>query len=99
MNLHIIMLKTESGETPSIVFFIDDNSSLCIGNGMPVVRETGNCWYIDDPPKGLPVRYRKAEEYRLITNHFGVYMFGSDAYELITAWNRALCVQGVRHDR
>ena len=91
MKLHMIILKTESGKTPSMVSCMDSDSSHRIGDGISVVRETGNCWYIDDPPKGLPVRYRKAEEYRLITNHFGVYMFGSDAFELIKAWNHALC--------
>lgn len=91
MKLHIIMLFTDRNATPEIRSYMDVSAPHRVASAQLISRETGNCWYIDKPPKGLPVRYRKADEYTLISNHFGVYMFGSNSGQLIVAWNQALC--------
>ncbi len=91
MKLHIIMLSTDRSAAPELRSYIDCERPHRMTGAQRISRETGNCWYIDTPPKGLPERYRKAEEYTLISNQSGVYMFGSDPGQLVAAWNLALC--------
>lgn len=85
MELFIIMLFTAEGAVPQRVCYTGRE------NGFAVLRETPNCWYLDDPPKGMPERYRKADEYLLQNNKFGIYIFGRDRFKLIDEWNHATC--------
>ncbi|MBQ9360681.1 MAG: hypothetical protein IJT96_06565 [Lachnospiraceae bacterium] len=84
------MLKTESGNIPALEAYIDRKGGH---DGFDISYETKNCQYIENPPSGLPTRYRKTEDYKLISNKTGVYMFGNDASQLMTAWNEVMCVQ------
>lgn len=86
-RLYVIMLHTADGSTPQRVCYIDESS------GIPVLRETMNCWYIAGPPHGLPERFRKAEEYKLLNNKFGIYIFGRDSVKLAKEWNSSTSVQ------
>ena len=58
-------------------------------DGFPISRETNNCWMLDTYPEGLPKQYRKADEYRVMNNNSGIYMFGRDPEKLINEWNSA----------
>lgn len=77
------MLHTTDGATPQRVCYAGQ------GRGFPVHHESANCWYLDSPPHGLPERYRKADEYRLLNNKHGIYIFGTDSFRLVAEWNKA----------
>ncbi len=64
-------------------------SSHYTADGFAVVKETSNCWFLDEYPGGMPRQYRKTEEYKLVNNKNGIYMFGRDAEKLIKEWNKA----------
>lgn len=80
-ELYIIMLHIAEGATPQRVCYIGD------GGGISILRETPNCWYVSNPPHGLPERFRKSEDYKLVNNKFGMYMFGRDSVKLAETWN------------
>ena len=86
-ELYVIMLRTAEGAEPQRVCCIDE------GGGGPLLRETPNCWYVSDPPQGLPERFRKSEEYKLLNNRFGIYMFVRDSMELEVSCNVSTSVQ------
>lgn len=48
--------------------------------------------YVSEPPRGLPERYRKTEEYKLQSNQYGIYMYGTDNKRLALEWNNATAV-------
>ena len=82
-ELYVIMLHIAEGSTLKRVCYVGESS------GIPILRETPNCWYVNSPPHGLPERYRKTEEYKLLNNRFGIYMFGRDGVKLTEAWNKS----------
>lgn len=82
-QLYIIMLHTAEGAVPRRIAYTETDC------GFDILRETSNCWYLDDPPHGLPERYRKADEYILGNNKFGIYIFGRDSQKVIEEWNKA----------
>ena len=86
-ELHVIMLHIAERATPQRV--------CCTGKGggIPILRETPNCWYVESPSHGLPERFRKAEEYKLPGNRFGVYMFAGDSKTLAKMWNESTSVK------
>ena len=59
------------------------------GGGFTVTKETGNCWFLETYPDGMPRQYRKADEYRVVNNRNGIYMFGRDSEKLVEEWNKA----------
>ena len=84
---YVIMLHVAEGATPKQVCYLGE------GNGISILRETPNCWYLNATPHGLPERYRKSEEYKLLNNRFGIYMFGRDSAELVEEWNKCTVAQ------
>ncbi|MBR1855253.1 MAG: hypothetical protein IJ794_19280 [Lachnospiraceae bacterium] len=95
MKLYIIFFSTVHGDAPQIYSYTgkaDGQVASNPGEGLDIVRNTTNCWYIGDIPKGLPERYRKSEEYKLLNNSSGIYMYGREAGLLIDEWNRAVKV-------
>ena len=71
----------EAASMPSSKHFRSD--------GFSVVKETNNRWILETYPEGMPRQYRKADEYRVLNNNSGIYMFGRDPEKLISAWNSA----------
>ena len=90
-ELYVIMLYIAEGSTPQRICYTGE------GSGISILRETPNCWYLSCPPHGLPVRYRKTEEYKLLSNKFGIYMFGRDSTELTVVWNTSTSAQITRN--
>ena len=93
MKLYVIRIQTTKTDKPKVQSFLSEQNKYAThytGDGFPLGRETGNCWYIDNAPAWLPSRYRKAEEYRLIGNSEGVYMFGRNSMLLLDRWNKAV---------
>lgn len=86
-ELYVIMLHIAEGATPQRICYTGK------GGGIPILRETPNCWYVERPPHGLPERFRKAEEYKLLNNRFGIYMFGRDSKALAKMWNESTSVK------
>ncbi len=89
-SIYLIILYAKGREKAYLKTFPGKESGKM--SGFTVDRETGNCWYTPAPPEGLPNRYRKADEYELINNGSGVYMFGTDEGELKKRWNAALAI-------
>lgn len=91
MKLFMIVFSTVKPSEAQVFSYVDSKYIASIRNyqadGFSVVRETGHCWYLEDYPEGLPKQYRKAEEYQLISNSKGIYMFGRDSERLIREWN------------
>lgn len=85
-ELYVITLHIADGATPKRICFTGKNK------GVPILRETPNCWYVSEQPHGLRERYRKAEEYKLLNNRFGIYMYGTDNDMLIKEWNNSTSV-------
>ena len=91
MKLYIVLLSTGSNEIPQVKSYTgqaDAGISHYSGEGFDVIKETENCWYLGNLPHGLPERYRKADEYKMISNGRGIYMFGEHAGLLIEKWNQ-----------
>ena len=86
-ELCVIMLHIAEGATPQRVCYAGK------GGGILILRETPNCWYVESLPHGLPERFRKAEEYKLLGNRFGIYMFGRDSKALARVWNESTSVK------
>jgi len=91
MKLYVVTLSIGKNETPLVKTYTGRIGTSIIhysGEGFDVKKETANCWYLNDLPYGLPERYRKADEYTLISNNKCVYMFGQDESILIEKWNQ-----------
>ena len=83
VELYVVMLFMADSTAPQRVCRTGQ------GNGLLIHRETVNCWYLKEPPHGLPERYRKVDEYRLISNKYAIYIFGQDRFRLVAEWNKA----------
>ena len=95
MKLYVIRIRTRTTKTerPMVQSYLPAHNRYAphyTGDGFPLTRETGNCWYVEQAPDGLPTRYRKADEYKLIGNGEGLYMFGSDSHLLLDRWAEAV---------
>lgn len=86
IKIYVVMLHMADGEMPRKVCYTGQ------GDGLSLQRETVNCWYLESPPHGLPERYRKTDEYKLLNNKHAVYIFGRDSTRLVTEWNTAISV-------
>ena len=93
MRLYVIRMQIRKTEEPVVQYFLSDQykgTKHYAGDGFPLIRETPNCWHIETAPPGLPVRYRKREEYSLAGNHEGFYMFGRNCPHLLGCWNQVV---------
>lgn len=85
-SLHAIMLYTGNAGT------VERQRRTGAEGSLRVLRETDNCWYLDDPHFGIPYKCLKSRAYRLQSNQSGIYMFGLDEKLLTGTWNEAVAV-------
>ena len=91
MKLYLIVFGTSLPKGAAVRSYMEPSKRLKLthyhSDGFPVSKETNNCWMLDTYPDGLPKQYRKADEYRVMNNNSGIYMFGRDPEKLINEWN------------
>lgn len=94
MKLFMIIFNTIIRPEAQVYSYVEDSGQLkprhLRSDGFQVSRETSNCWFLDHFPEGMPKQYRKADEYRVINNSSGIYMFGRDSEKLMEEWNRVV---------
>lgn len=92
MKLFIIFFNTIKSARSQVYSYVDSSMHSKVkhysGDGFTIVKETNNCWFLDNYPEGMPKQYRKAEEYKLVNNSNGIYMFGIDCKKLINEWSK-----------
>lgn len=86
VSLHTIMLYTGNAGT------VERQRRIGAEGSLRVLRETDNCWYLEEPPSGIPHKCLKSRAYRLQSNQSGIYMFGLDEKLLTDTWNEAVAV-------
>ena len=93
MKLYLIVFSTLVPNGAKVHSYLErttqTEASHIRADGFPVVRESLNCWVLESFPEGMPTRYRKADEYRVLNNESGIYMFGRDPDRLVREWNSA----------
>ncbi len=94
MKLFLIVFSTVIPAKARVNSYIEGKartrSEHYCSDGFLISRETHNCWQLDKYPEGMPKQYRKAEEYKVLNNSKGIYMFGRDPEKLVEEWNIAV---------
>ena len=89
MKLYLIVFSTVNAA--QVFSYVENvNAVHYHSDGFEVTNETRHRWAIDNPPAGMPKVYRKTDEYRVMNNGSGIYMFGRDPERLVDAWNTAV---------